>query len=389
MNTRAGTGGAGPPERVIEKFRRLADRAVRRRNRGGHLIVRIESADGSLCWETTATGADEVATPIRPGTPFHLASLTKMYTAALVLRLAAHNRLALTDPITAHLPAELTDRLHVLDGHDRSVAITVERLLAHASGLPDYFTEAPRGRSSLAARLTGGVDEAWTVGDVADQVRRLRPHFVPQELDARHVRVRYSDTNYQLLGAIVEAATGAAFAATLRGELLEPLGLHHTWMAGTDGAAERPSPAPIRNRGGQLDLPLAFDSMGPDGGLISTAADAIGFLRALHADPDGRLATMTARWHRFSFPRDRSALLTPGWPIEYGLGIMRFRAPRVLNAGRRAAALIGHTGSTGSWAFHSPEDGLYLVGTFDNPRAAGAPYRVVPALVRAHSDESA
>ena len=134
MNTRAGTGGAGPPERVIEKFRRLADRAVRRRNRGGHLIVRIESADGSLCWETTATGADEVATPIRPGTPFHLASLTKMYTAALVLRLAAHNRLALTDPITAHLPAELTDRLHVLDGHDRSAAITVEHLLAHASG---------------------------------------------------------------------------------------------------------------------------------------------------------------------------------------------------------------------------------------------------------------
>ena len=49
------------------------------------------------------------------------------------------------------------------------------------------------------------------------------------------------------------------------------------------------------------------------------------FLRALHADPDGPLATMTARWHRFSLPRDRAALLTPGWPIEYGLGIMRFR----------------------------------------------------------------
>jgi CubicO group peptidase (beta-lactamase class C family) len=41
-----------------------------------------------------------------------------MYTAALVLRLAAHGRLVLTDPITAHLPPELTDRRHVLDGHD-------------------------------------------------------------------------------------------------------------------------------------------------------------------------------------------------------------------------------------------------------------------------------
>jgi CubicO group peptidase (beta-lactamase class C family) len=156
-------------------------------------------------------------------------------------------------------------------------------------------------------------------------------------------------------------------------------------MAGTDAAAQ-PKPARIRNRGGELDLPLAFGSMGPDGGLIGTAADAICFLRALHDDPDGPLAAMTARWHRFSLPRDRAALLTPGWPIEYGLGIMRFRPPRVLNAGRRGPALIGHTGVTGSWALHSPEAGLYLAGTFDNPGAAAAPYRIVPALVRAHSD---
>jgi D-alanyl-D-alanine carboxypeptidase len=94
---------------------------------------------------------------------------------------------------------------------------------------------------------------------------------------------------------------------------------------------------------------------------------------------------MTDRWCRFSLPRDRAALLTPGWPIEYGLGIMRFRPPRLLNAGRRAPALIGHTGATGSWAFHSPEAGLYLAGTFDNPRAAAAPYRIVPALIRAYS----
>ena len=150
MNTCAGTGGAGPPERVIEKFRRLADRAVRRRGRGGHLLVRIESTDGSWCWETTATGADAAATPIRPSTPFHLASLSKMYTAALVLRLATRNRLALTDPITAHLPAELTDRLHVLDGRDRTAVITVEHLLAHASGLP----------ATSRRRLGGGLRSA-------------------------------------------------------------------------------------------------------------------------------------------------------------------------------------------------------------------------------------
>src|SRR5262245_53814027 len=113
MNTGPGTGGApditpsdaNPPERAIEQLQRLADRAVRRRGRGGHLLVRIESTDGSWCWETTATSPAAAVTPIRPSPPFHLASVTKSYTAALVLRLAAHRRLALTDPITAQLPA--------------------------------------------------------------------------------------------------------------------------------------------------------------------------------------------------------------------------------------------------------------------------------------------
>ena len=81
-----------------------------------------------------------------------------------------------------------------------------------------------------------------------------------------------------------------------------------------------------------------------------------------------------------------TAPLSPGWPIEYGLGIMRFRPPRALNAGRRAPVLIGHTGTTGSWAVHSPEAGVYLAGTFDNPSAAAAPYRFVPALIRARAD---
>jgi hypothetical protein len=47
---------AAPPERMIEQFQRLADRAVSGRRRGGHLIARVESADGSWCWETAAEG---------------------------------------------------------------------------------------------------------------------------------------------------------------------------------------------------------------------------------------------------------------------------------------------------------------------------------------------
>ena len=50
-----------------------------------------------------------------------------------------------------------------------------------------------------------------------------------------------------------------------------------------------------------------------------------------------------------------------------------------------AVTPIRHTGATGSGAFHSSEAGLHLAGTFDNPRDVAAPFRIVPALIRAHS----
>ena len=153
MNACSGTGGAVPPNRVAEQLQRLADRAVRGRGRGGHLIVRVEPTDGSWCWDTVATGAEARATPVRPNTPFHLASVTKMYTAAIVLRLAAHGRLALTDPITAHLPAGLTHRLHVLDGHDRTTS-----LCGTCSRTPQVCpTTSPKCRASDPPSPTGSL----------------------------------------------------------------------------------------------------------------------------------------------------------------------------------------------------------------------------------------
>jgi D-alanyl-D-alanine carboxypeptidase len=90
---------------------------------------------------------------------------------------------------------------------------------------------------------------------------------------------------------------------------------------------------------------------------------------------------MQARWNRFGLPRDRTAIMAPGWPVEYGLGIKRYRLPRLLNVGRRAPTFLGHTGASGSWLFWCPEHDLYLAGTVDQTRAAPVPYRLLPRLV--------
>jgi CubicO group peptidase (beta-lactamase class C family) len=110
------------------------------------------------------------------------------------------------------------------------------------------------------------------------------------------------------------------------------------------------------------------------------------FLRALvsgtlFADP-ATAEIMRGHWNRFPFPRDRAALRGPGWPIEYAMGMMRFSLPRFFNLGRAMPAVIGHSGSTGTWLFYCPALDLYLSGAVDQATAGAVPYRVIPRLLR-------
>lgn len=349
-----------------------------------HAVVGVESSDRTLSGVAAAGPAAPSGAPMQPGTPFHYASVTKLYTATAVMRLWEQNRLELDAAISAYLPPKVTGGLHRLDGVDRSAAITVRHLLSHTSGLPDYFLGTPAGQTSFAVRIEEG-DFAYTLDDVLARVRRLTPHFPPQDPSAARQRARYSDTNFQLLGAIVAEVTGQTFQRAVEEQILEPLDLDDTWFAGHPRGKQPRAPAVMWSGDTVLDRPQAMASMAPEGGLIGTAADALVFMRALLTgvlfERKDTLARMQARWNRFGLPRDRTAIMAPGWPIEYGLGIKRYRLPRLLNAGRRSPTFIGHTGASGSWLFWCPEHDLYLAGTVDQTTAAAVPYRLLPTLV--------
>jgi CubicO group peptidase (beta-lactamase class C family) len=92
---------------------------------------------------------------------------------------------------------------------------------------------------------------------------------------------------------------------------------------------------------------------------------------------------MREPWRRLPVPRDRAALRAPGWPIEYGLGMMRFQLSRALSPLYPVPALIGHSGSTGSWLFYCPERDLFLAGTVDQGSAGPVPFRFLPKVLRA------
>jgi CubicO group peptidase (beta-lactamase class C family) len=142
-----------------------------------------------------------------------------------------------------------------------------------------------------------------------------------------------------------------------------------------------------------LEIPLMLQS---SWGIYSTAEDTLTFLRALTTgavfDDPSTLALMQQCWKRFGLPLDRAALRSPSWPIEYGLGIMRFHdpilrllghLPRVIRPMYPAPAVIGHTGSTGSWLFYCPDLDLLLSGTVDQAAAGIVPYRFVPRILQA------
>jgi CubicO group peptidase (beta-lactamase class C family) len=304
--------------------------------------------------------------------------------------------LALEDRVVHWLPSTVTHRLHVLDGEDRTDRITVEHLLVHASGLADFIEDYPAARRgnvadcrSLVEILVEDGDRTWSLEDTVRRVReRLTPHFTPQPLNARRIRIRYSDTNYQLLIGIIEARREAPFFQVLEDLILDPLGLDFTWLPGHPrGRGPEPDVAALYAGAEVVRFPRFLASISD---LNSTCDDLIRFLKAIVSGglfrDSGTWRRMQARWRRFSLPLDRAALRQPSWPIEYGLGVMRFRLPKFLSPFRPVPQVVGHTGSTGTWLFHASEPDLYLTGTVSQMSAGAVPFKVVPRLLRIMAD---
>lgn len=286
---------------------------------------------------------------------FFIASTTKLYTTALVLQLAEAKRLSLDDPITAHLPPALTQKLHVFRGRDASDQITIRHLLSHRSGLADYFS-APRSGSSLEKELLTGQDRKWDVQQATAWARELGAAFPP----GQGRKALYSDTNYQLLGAVIEQCSGDSFEEALRQRILLPLGLNDTWLFQAAGKKEV---TPLRAGARQLHIPLAMQSFGPDGGIVSTARELLIFLRAFFEGQllDQRRLPPLEDFRRIMFP------------LQYGVGIMRFALPWIFAPFGKVPTFLGHSGLSGAFAFYCPEKQIYLAGTvnqIENPATA-------------------
>ena len=168
------------------------------------------SVDGELGWSGVAGTAGAAGGPLRGVYPFAVASVTKTFTAAIVLQLVEEGRIRLGSPITDYLP-DVT----VADG------ATVAQVMQHVSGVPDLL--AP-----MRTAMNANPDRIWSAPEVLAAVGPS--HFVPG------TGFEYSNTNYVILGMLIERVTGHRYVDELRDRIIGPLGLSATSFALEPGA---------------------------------------------------------------------------------------------------------------------------------------------------------
>lgn len=134
-------------------------------------------------------------------------------------------KLTLDDLVSDHLGNDVVEGLIVYRGHDYMDKRTIKHLVSNTSGIPDYFFHKQPDGTTSADALLKGHDTAWTFEQTIDNVKTLKPKFYP----GQKRKAASSDTNYTLLGAIIEKVTGKSFSEALEIYIFNPLRLKDTY----------------------------------------------------------------------------------------------------------------------------------------------------------------
>ncbi|SDM63685.1 serine hydrolase domain-containing protein [Maricaulis salignorans] len=197
-----------------------------------------------------------------PHALFKIASISKLYIAAATSMLVADGQLDLDTTLADFFP-ELVDQIHYAD------RITLRMLLQHRSGIPNWVEDPDRW--------------AITSGEVNDYLALVFDDPAEFEPDARY---QYSNTNYLLIGNILDQTLGYPHQQFIRSEILDPLGLTNTFASVDDVDIER-IPGGYDPGWPQENFRSRVHHV-PGGSMVATAEDTGIFLRALN---DGSLFT--------------------------------------------------------------------------------------------------
>lgn len=276
-----------------------------RRNTGSPGSLLLIQKPGEARWVGTVGQANlEHQTDIQVCSPFRVGSITKMFTAVAVLKLQERGQLRLDDKLAQLLP-QTAGRIPQAEG------ITVRQLLNHTSGIVDPPNESIQYQLSI-------VDNAqerfkMTTEQLLSRYVYGKPlHFLPGS------GWRYSNTNYWLLGQIIERKTGKQLHDVFSEWIFRPLNLTDTYLEVRDDRNVVRGYADLYGNGRLFDvshLDRADSDGEADGGIISTATDLARFMEGLFGGKLLSEASLNQMMTPVRLPT------CPNGDCEYGLGL--------------------------------------------------------------------
>ncbi|MFB6720187.1 serine hydrolase domain-containing protein [Kribbella sp. NPDC056345] len=284
-------------------------------------LMHYQDADGP--W-VGASGVAEVGTavPVDPAGSFRIGSVTKTFTATVVLQLVGEGVLALDDSVGRWLPG-------VIPAGD---SINLRQLLNHTSGLYNYTSDLPDTAGIIRDRFVHW-DPRATIDSIAVQPLLFEPGAT----------CSYSNTNYLLLGLIIEAATGKSFATEIESRILEPLDLQETLIPGDATTLPEPHAHGYLTLDDQLVDISDFNASQAwsAGEFVSTASDLNRFYAALLTGKLLRPAELEAM--QTTIPTDEAF-------HHFGLGLSRITLPNLTLWGH-AGGIFGYR----TWSYHAAD----------------------------------
>jgi D-alanyl-D-alanine carboxypeptidase len=293
LSTGASAAGAPPPT-----LQSVAQQLVQAGAPGAIAVVRTPRSTIRVAYGLARL---EPPSRMRVTDRYRVGSVTKSFVATVVLQLAAEHRLRLSDSVERWLPGLLPN----------GRAITIRELLSHTSGVFDYTADQGYFKARVARPR-----QVWSPRRLIAIAAGHRPRFRPGTDWA------YSNTNYVLLGLVVEAVTRSTLGEQLRARVFQPLGLHSTSYptgAAVPGRMAHgylgPFPGVPIPAGGMIDVTRVAPNAWGGGQIVSDVDDLMRFYAALLG---GRL-----------LPRPQlAAMRTVVAGTHRRLGVtVRFRAP--------------------------------------------------------------
>ncbi|WP_424930002.1 serine hydrolase domain-containing protein [Amaricoccus tamworthensis] len=306
------------------------------------VILRVDRNGETLYEHASGTLANGSDTPVTPDTPFHTASVGKLFTAAAMLRLSERGLVDLDAPVVSYLGRDSLDSFLNINGRFYGAQVTVRHLLAHRAGFGNTDSDT---RFALTVLLNK--NKKFTPDELLAIAARVPAVGRPGE------RMSYASPGYYLAGLVLEKVAGRPYHEVVRAEIFDRLGMGATveanaeWDRGSDH---------LHHYAGRIDLSERDPGFEfADGGFVTTAGDMAIFGQAII---DGKLFDEAATARAFTAP----------WPGDENETFHQAMGPGVKRVGNRPV-LISHRGYWGVYFLVYPRSQTVVTLTLAQSRA--------------------